>query len=131
MKTLMKLMSWGPLIGALITGRIGYDWKLYGSFWWFDLLQHAVFFFALGLLMLQYSSNVPFVVSLGLSLGVLWEVLEWVYYTGWFHNRWEAGDTYLDLCIDLLGVGLAIAVVNTLHYYRKYEPQWGGGQRGS
>jgi len=80
-----------------------------------------MFFFALGLLMLRYSSNVTFVVSLGLVLGVLWEVVEWAYYTGWFHNRWEAGDTSLDLCMDLLGLGLASlakAVASTLPSYR-------------
>src|SRR5215212_8059672 len=106
----MKLMNWCPLTGAVITGRLGYDWNLYGSFWWFDLAQHAMFFFALGLLMLRYSSDIAFVISLGLSLGVLWEILEWVYYTGWFYNRWEAGDTCLDLCMDLLGLGTAIAL---------------------
>jgi len=100
----MKLMNWCPLIGAVLIGRMGYDWDLYGSFWWFDLAQHFTFFFALGLLMLRYYSNVAFVIFFGLSLGVLWEVLEWLYYTGWFRSRWNAGDTYIDLCMDLLGL---------------------------
>jgi hypothetical protein len=105
-KAAMKpMMSWFPLIGALTTGRMGYDWNLYGSFWWFDLAQHAMFFFALGLLMLRYSTNYVFVISLGLSLGVVWEILEWAYYVHWY-----AGDTCLDLCMDLLGLGPAIAL---------------------
>ncbi len=105
MKAATKFTSWCPLIGTTIIGRMGYDWDLYGSFWWFDLTQHLMFFFALGLLMLRYSSNIAFVISLGLLLGVLWEILEWAYYTSW-----EAGDTWLDLYVDLLGLVTAIAL---------------------
>ncbi|HLL39807.1 MAG TPA: hypothetical protein VK357_09085 [Rubrobacteraceae bacterium] len=41
-----------------ITGIVGFVWNLYGTFWWYDLVQHGGFVFALALTMALHTYRV-------------------------------------------------------------------------
>lgn len=120
-----QALAW--LFVALAVGAniAGYALNLYRQFIWFDEVLHAYTIFSLTLLLGVYASGVVLigarshsvifvlvVASLGLALGGLWEVAEWVF------DQIVRGnvilgktDTIIDLVVDTVGAVLA-GVVN-------------------
>ena len=122
-----RILVWTFIaIGVLATAATLW-WKLYQMFWWFDKFLHFYNPFALTLLftLLMYRIVligahqhrflfVLTVASLGLAVGVLWEVAEWVYDQIVQPNVIEGKpDTLIDLILDLWG-GLVAGGVSLL-----------------
>ncbi len=119
-----RKLVWGLVAIALATSAVGSIFDLYDSFWWFDKALHAytMFAYTLALGLFAYGAVLTgahnqrlFLIlaigSLGLALGVLWEVFEWVY-DQFVRPNVILGktDTVLDLVADALG-SLAVGYV--------------------
>jgi len=87
-----RLIGWTLLIALSVANIAGYAFDLYGQFWWFDRVLHActtlagtlwlaLFVFAKGINTEHLSSGliVLLLASVGIALGALWEVAEWVF----------------------------------------------------
>lgn len=111
----------GCIAVAILANLAGYWWNLYKQIRWFDEILHAFTTFALTLLLawllygvvLKGAQTRPIlliltVASLGLGIGALWEIAEWVY------DQMVAGnvilgknDTIIDMIMDAMGAALA------------------------
>lgn len=120
-----RLLVWGLLAVAAFVNVAGYLWNLYDRFGWFDEVVHAYTTFALTLplALLLYNAvltgaqthTILFVLavaSLGVGIGVLWEIAEWAYDQMVPENAILGKlDTIIDLIMDILG-GVAAGVVS-------------------
>jgi VanZ family protein len=116
-----RAIVWVFLATALLVNIAGYAWNLYDRFEWFDEVLHAYTTFALTLpiVLLLYDVTlkgaqthpVLFVLtaaSLGVSIGVLWEIVEWAYDQMVPENAILGKlDTIIDLAMDILGSVIA------------------------
>ena len=116
-----RTIVWGILGVAILANIAGYVWDLYDRFEWFDEVLHGftTFAFTLLLVLLIYDVTlkgaqtrpVLFVLtaaSLGIAIGVLWEIAEWVYDQMVPENAILGKvDTIIDLTMDILGSVLA------------------------
>lgn len=112
-----RTIVWVFLAIALLVNIAGYAWNLYDRLEWFDEVLHAYTTFALTLpvVLLLYdvtlkgihSHPVLFVLtaaSLGVFVGVLWEIAEWAYDQMVPENVILGKlDTIIDLVMDILG----------------------------
>lgn len=124
MKT-QKATSIGLIALALLMSAAGSLFGLYGLFGWFDEVLHAYFSFTVALLLALYAygavltgrrSNeallVLAVAGLGLAVGTLWEMWEWLYDLYVADNViLGKTDTMIDLTLDLTG-GLVAGLVS-------------------
>lgn len=116
-----RVIVWGFITIAVIANIAGYLWNLYQQIRWFDEVLHAFTSFALTLLLalllyemvLSGAQTRPIlyvftVASLGIAVGVLWEIAEWAYeqiMPG--NNILGKTDTMIDLIMDILGAVVA------------------------
>lgn len=112
-----RTLVWGILGLAILVNVAGFVWDLYDRFDWFDEVLHAYTTFALTLpvVLLLYDVTLKgahtypilFVLtaaSLGVSIGVLWEIAEWAYDQMVPANAILGKlDTIIDLAMDILG----------------------------
>jgi uncharacterized membrane protein YjdF len=115
-------VAWG-LAAALLTANVaGYVFDLYSAFWWFDRVLHAATILALTFWLavmflgegIREGRTVLFVLmvaSVGIAVGALWEVAEWVF------DRFASGDvikgkddTVIDIVMDTVGAVAAAAL---------------------
>lgn len=116
-----RALVWGFIVIAILINIAGYVWDLYERFSWFDEVLHAFTTFALTLpvalllydvvLMGAHTQRVLFVLvvaSLGVAIGVLWEIAEWAYDQMVPENAILGKlDTIIDLAMDIIGGALA------------------------
>jgi hypothetical protein len=116
-----RKIAWSIAIFALLVNIAGYLLNLYQRFWWYDDFLHAFTPFALTLLAALYLNGIVVigakerqllfiltVASLGIAIGVLWEIAEWGF------DQLVPGDvilgkqdTMVDLMLDSIGSILA------------------------
>ncbi len=90
--TLNRTIAWGLLALGLLASAASSLFDLYGKIWWFDEVLHLELILALTLLIGLYGYGVVLtgardhglllvltIAGVGLALGVVWEVWEWVY----------------------------------------------------
>lgn len=111
-------LVWMFLAIAIVANIAGYMFNLYRQFIWFDEVIHAYTIFALALAAALYTYGtvltgarthtllfILVVTSLGLAIGGLWEVAEWVY--DWWLTEQNAiksvPDRLIDLIMDTIG----------------------------
>lgn len=113
-------LAWILLAIAVVVNIAGYIFNLY-QLVWFDEVIHAYTIFALTLVIALYAYGavltgverhtfglILMIASIGLAIGGLWEVAEWLY-DMWFTQQntiMAAPDRLIDLIMDTLG-GLA------------------------
>jgi uncharacterized membrane protein YjdF len=115
-------VAW-ELAAALLAANVaGYAFDLYAAFWWFDRVLHAATILALTFWLavmilsegIREGRTVLFVLlvaSVGVAVGALWEVAEWVF------DRLASGnvikgkdDTVIDIVMDTVGAVAAAAL---------------------
>jgi hypothetical protein len=120
-----RLIVRGLLVVAALVNAAGYLWDLYDRLGWFDEAVHAYTTFALTLplALLLYdvvltgaqTQKILFILtvaSLGVAIGVLWEIVEWAYDQMVPENAILGKlDTIIDLIMDILG-GVAAGIVS-------------------
>lgn len=87
-----QAVAWGFLALALLGSAAGSALNLYRPFWWYDEALHLYAIFACTLVLALYVYGsvlsgaadallllVLVITSIGISLGVVWEVAEWAY----------------------------------------------------
>jgi hypothetical protein len=116
---------------ALLVSAVGSYFNLYDAFWWFDKILHAYAMFAYTLVAGLFAYGVVLtggrehrfllvavIGGLGLAMGVVWEVWEWLYDQMVRPNAiLGKTDTITDLIVDFLG-GVAAGYV-TLRWSKK------------
>jgi VanZ family protein len=119
-----RIMVWGIFISAVVLSVVGIVANLYERLWWFDELTHFYSFFAISLLLatLLYGATLTgreehplllilTIAALGLAMGALWEISEWLY--DWMvpGNAIKGKqDTMVDLVVDTVGALVAGAL---------------------
>lgn len=112
-----KAVSIGLIALALLMSAAGSLFGLYSVFGWFDEALHAYFSFTVALLLALYAYGtvltggrsheallVLAVAGLGLAVGTLWEMWEWLYDLYVTDNViLGKTDTMIDLSLDLAG----------------------------
>jgi VanZ family protein len=116
-----RVLLWTILVSALAVNVAGYALNLYERFWWFDDALHFYTPFAITLLLAYLLHGVVLsgvrehafifvltVASLGIAVGALWEIAEWIYDALVPINAiLGKSDTMIDLVLDTLGSLLA------------------------
>ncbi len=116
---------------AVLAATVGLVFGFYEKLWWFDEAVHTHFVFSLTLTLALYAYGVVLtgardhglllvlaIACIGIALGVLWEVAEWVYDEVVQPNIiYGKTDTIIDLFMDLIG-GIAAGFV-TLRVLQK------------
>ncbi|TDH58762.1 hypothetical protein E2C06_30850 [Dankookia rubra] len=116
-----RVIAWTLLVALSVVNVAGYALDLYWQFWWFDRVLHAATILAatLWLALFVFARTlkgerghallvVLLVASVGIALGAVWEVAEWVF------DQIAPGDvikgkhdTVIDLVMDTAGAVLA------------------------
>lgn len=98
-----------------VTHNLSYQYSWYWHYWWLDLLMHlGGGAFIAGVTLLSGAVQQPLrVVAVVLSVGVAWEVFEFV--TKITYSRSYALDTSLDLLMDVGGALLLYAIMSGWH----------------
>jgi hypothetical protein len=86
------MVAWGLLAVALLADAASSIFELYVKFWWFDEALHFFSSFAITSVLALYAYGalstgrrrhevllVLTITGLGVALGVLWEMIEWVF----------------------------------------------------
>jgi len=119
------------LFAAFVLGDLR---QFYDRFWWWDMMLHSFSAMIMGiigflLIYVFYASKkvtmppfyiVFFSFSFSLSLGVLWEIIEYLVDITLGTNMQQSGldDTMKDLMMDTLGALIA-AMIGYIHYVKK------------
>jgi VanZ family protein len=116
------MLAWGLAFALLAVNVAGYAFDLYAAFWWFDRILHAATILALTFwLTIMFVGEgaregrailfVLLISSVGIAIGALWEVAEWVF------DRFAPGDvikgkddTVIDIIMDTAGAVAAAAL---------------------
>lgn len=112
-----RIKVWALVGVALLFSILGSALNLYDKFWWFDEVLHGYAMFAYTLVVALFAYGVVlggarehrllFVLAVGgvgLAMGAVWEILEWVYDQIVRPNAILAKtDTILDLVVDSIG----------------------------
>jgi hypothetical protein len=132
----MKTWSVLSLVAfSIVLNLISFVWDLYGLVWWYDKAVHvfSAFAFTLALPLLLYNRVLTgaraypisfgiILTLLGLALGTLWEIFEWLGSEVWRDPNLREGrlDVITDLIVDGVGALLAAAaVVVSLQHSKK------------
>ncbi len=113
-----QALAWGFAALALLGSAAGSALDLYKQFWFYDEALHLYAIFAYTLVLALYAYGavlsgaeehqlllVLVIASIGISLGVVWEVAEWAYDEIVRPNAIRGKtDTIIDLILDTLGV---------------------------
>ncbi len=111
-------LAWILLAIAVVVNIAGYIFNLYSQFVWFDEVIHAYTTFAMTLAVALYAYGpvltgahkhtilfILMVTSIGLAIGGVWEVAEWVY--DWLliqkNTIKSVPDRLIDLIMDSVG----------------------------
>lgn len=108
------------VVVAAFLNAVAWGWNLYDRFLPFDELAHTfttlVVTLAFGFLIYAPYGNRPWIfvfslISLGISFGALWEIIEWVgFYFSAQHGIMGIDDTFFDLIFDSLGAVAAALI---------------------
>lgn len=116
------IVAWCLAAALLAANVAGYAFDLYAAFWWFDRFLHAATILALTFWLavmilsegIREGRTVLFILlvaSVGVAVGALWEVAEWVF------DRFAPGDvikgkddTVIDIVMDTVGAVAAAAL---------------------
>ena len=116
------MVAWVLAFALLAANVAGYAFDLFAAFWWFDRVLHAATILALTFWLavmfvgegIREGGTLLFIVlvaSVGVAIGALWEVAEWVF------DRFAFGDvikgkddTVIDIVMDTLGAAAAAAL---------------------
>lgn len=112
-----RVTAWALLTVAVLISAASSVFDLYETFWWFDEALHCYFTFAITLVLALYSYGalltgrrrheillILTLAGLGIALGVLWEMVEWVYDLLTPSNSiLGKTDTMIDLTMDMIG----------------------------
>jgi hypothetical protein len=132
----MKTWSVLSLVAfSIVLNLISFVWDLYDLVWWYDKAVHvfSAFAFTLALPLLLYNRVLTgaraypisfgiILTLLGLALGTLWEIFEWLGSEVWRDPNLREGrlDVITDLIVDGVGALLAAAaVVVSLQHSKK------------
>lgn len=116
-----RVLAWTLLVALGAANIAGYAFDLYRPFWWFDRVLHACTILAVTLWLALFVWSkaltrehghdvlvVLLIASVGIALGALWEVAEWVF------DQIMPGDvikgkydTLFDIVMDTAGATLA------------------------
>lgn len=116
-----RVLAWTLLVAPGAANIAGYAFDLYRQFWWFDRILHACTILAVTLWLALFVLGgaltrerghgflvVLLIASVGIALGALWEVAEWVF------DQVVPGDvikgkhdTLFDIVMDTAGATLA------------------------
>ena len=121
------------LLVSFALNLLAFFMPLYTKYWWFDDTIHTYTLFSLTLAIvpllfgkvLKGINNHNFLlflimVSIGLAIGSIWEILEWVYDNLQAPNVIKGkDDTIMDLILDTIGASVASLIV--LWKYSKKE----------
>ncbi len=133
---LNRTVAWGLLVVGLLASAASSIFNLYAVFWWLDEALHFFLPFALTLVAGLYAYGalltgrrrhevllVLTIAGLGLALGTLWELVEWIY------DAFAAGntiqdktDTMIDLTANLAG-GVAAGILSLIMLRRGRPPR--------
>ncbi len=132
---LNRTIAWGLLVVGLLASAAGSIFNLYAMFWWFDEALHFFLPFAVTLVVGLYAYGALLtgrrhevllaltIAGLGLALGTLWELVEWIY------DAFAAGntikdktDTMIDLSLNLAG-GVVAGIVSLIMLRRGRPPR--------
>ncbi|RIK40439.1 MAG: hypothetical protein DCC55_15040 [Chloroflexi bacterium] len=119
------ILVWSIFVSAVVLSVAGIVANLYERLWWFDEVTHFYSFFAISLLLgtLLYGTTLTgrlqhplllllTVAALGLAVGALWEIGEWIYDLLVAGNMiQDKRDTMTDLVLDAGGALAAGALV--------------------
>ncbi len=113
-----RAIVWILLGIAVVANIAGYLFNLYSTFVWFDEVIHAYTIFAMTLPLALYAYGkaltgahrhsfmlILLITSMGLAIGGLWEVAEWIY--DWLFTKnntiKSVPDRLIDLVVDTIG----------------------------
>ncbi len=113
-----RALVWILLAIAVVANIAGYVFNLYSAFIWFDEVIHAYTIFAMTLPLALYAYGkaltgahrhgfmlILLITSIGLAIGGLWEVAEWIY--DWLFTKnntiKSVPDRLIDLVVDTIG----------------------------
>jgi hypothetical protein len=132
---LNRAIAWGLLVVGLLASAAGSIFNLYAMLWWFDEALHFFLPFAVTLVLGLYAYGALVtgrrhevllaltIAGLGLALGTLWELVEWIY------DAFAAGnsikdktDTMIDLTANLVG-GVAAGILSLIMLRRGRLPR--------
>ena len=113
------------LLAAILLNALAFFVPLYEKFWWFDDTIHTYTLFSLTLLIvpilfgkvlkgIERHNFLLFLImiSIGLAIGSIWEILEWAYDSFQASNVIKGkDDTIKDLILDTIGASLASLIV--------------------
>ncbi len=132
-----RMIAWSLLIVALLAGLAASIFNLYAMFWWFDEALHFFLPFAVTLVLGLYAYGalltgrrrhevllVLTIAGLGLALGTLWELVEWIYDSVFTPSNFILGkwDTMIDLSLNLAG-GVLAGIVSLIMLRRGRPPK--------
>ncbi|TPG57385.1 hypothetical protein EAH89_10610 [Roseomonas nepalensis] len=115
-------LAWALAVALLAANVAGYAFDLYAAFSWFDRVLHAATILALtfwlavmvlgdGVRTGQAVLFVVLIASVGVAIGALWEVAEWVFDHVAPGNVIKGkDDTVLDIIMDTIGAVAAAAL---------------------
>lgn len=121
-----RTFAWALAVLLLAANVAGYAFDLYAAYWWFDRVLHAATILAMTFWLAVIVFGEPFregrnllfvvlVASVGIAIGALWEVAEWIF------DRFSSSDvikgkddTVIDIVMDT--VGAVIAALLALRY---------------
>lgn len=113
-----RAIAWVLVVIAALANIAAYIFNWYVQFWWFDEVIHAYTIFALTLVLALYAYGtvltgatqhplllVITVAAIGVGIGGVWEVAEWLYDLFLTQHNTIKGtpDRLIDLVMDTLG----------------------------
>ncbi len=116
-----RTVAWGLLVVGVMASAASSFFNLYAKIWWFDEVLHLELLFALTLLVGLYGYGtvltgardhglllIVTIAGLGIALGAVWEVWEWVYDQFVRPNAiLGKTDTIVDLIMGIIGAAAA------------------------
>lgn len=119
------------VLGIAVVNQLANFFYWYSTIWWFDMPMHFLGGFFVGLLMVYlywfsplhkesglqktFSRYTVYILLGVISIGLMWEVFEFVVDMYTTHNGLNVLDTLSDLCFDLAGGSTAFFL---LHFHR-------------
>lgn len=117
----MPIYLWALLGAILVVNILGFAFNLWSQYPLLDDLMHLVSLFTLTLCLAYYLSARVLVlpqehtvlwclvlVGVGLGIGAVWEIMEWLVRQLVNVQEKKVVDTIVDLFLDLVGAGLAV-----------------------
>ena len=132
-----RMIAWSLLIVALLAGLAASIFNLHTKIWWFDEALHFFTPLSITLVLALYAYGtlltgrrrhevllVLTIAVLGLGLGTLFELVEWIYDSVFTPGNFILGkwDTMIDLSLNLAG-GVIAGIVGLIMLRRGRPPK--------